>query len=56
MEPLTIQLLLMPADDILPVNITITLSVSSCSATGTVHDQMKITPTQMHCTFDRHML
>ena len=34
---LTIQLQLMPADETLQVNITIALSVSSGSATGTVH-------------------
>ena len=34
---LTIQLLLTPADATLQFNITVTLSVSSGSATGTVH-------------------
>ena len=42
---LTIQLLLTPADATLQFNITITLSVSSGSATGTVHEQLEITPT-----------
>ena len=37
MTPLTIQLLLTPADATLLFNIIITLSVSSGSATGTVH-------------------
>ena len=48
MAPLTIKLLLTPADATLQFNITIALSVSSGSATGTVHKQLKITPTQ--CT------
>ena len=37
MAPLTIQLLLTPADATLLFSITIALSVSSGSATGTVH-------------------
>ena len=40
MAPLTIQLLLTPADETLLFNITIALSVSSGSATGTVHEQL----------------
>ena len=53
MAPLTIQLLLTPADAILRFNIIVTLSVSSGSATGTVHGRVKITPTQVYCTVDR---
>ena len=56
MAPLTIQLLLTPADATLQCDITIALSVSSGSATGTVHGQVKITPTQVYYTFDRLML
>ena len=51
MTPLTIQLQLTPADEALLFDIIITLSVSSGSATGTVHEQLKITPTQVYCTF-----
>ena len=51
--PLTIQLLLTPADETLQFDITIALSVSSGSATGTVHGQVKITPT---CRFDRPVM
>ena len=40
MTPLTIQLLLTPADATLLFNIIITLSVSSGSATGTVYEQL----------------
>ena len=46
MAPLTIQLQLTPADATLQFNITIALSVSSGSATGTVHGRVKITTTQ----------
>ena len=51
MVPLTIQLLLTPADETLQFNIIIQLSFSSGSATGTVHEQLKISPTQVYCTF-----
>ena len=43
--PLTIQLLLTPADVTILFDITIVLSVSSDSATGTVHGRVKITTT-----------
>ena len=45
--PLTIQLQLTPADATLQFNIIITLSVSSGSATGTVHELV----TQVCCIF-----
>ena len=53
MAPLTIQFLLTPADATFEFNITITLSVSSGSATGTVHGRVKITTTQqrVYCIF-----
>ena len=54
MAPLTIQLLLTPAHATLQCNITITLSVSSGSATGTVHGRVKITTTLY--LYDRQML
>ena len=48
MAPLTIQLLLTPDDETLRFNIIIALSVSSGSATGTVHEQLKyVTQTQV---------
>ena len=45
MTVLTIQLLLTPADATLLFDITIALSVSSGSATGTVHGRVNITTT-----------
>ena len=53
MAPLTIQLLLPPADATLLFNIILTLSVSSGSARGTVHGRLKVTPTEVYC---RHMM
>ena len=43
MVPLTIQLQLTPREATLEYNIIITLSVASGSATGTVHEQLKVT-------------
>jgi len=51
MAPLTIQLQLTPADETLQFNIIISLSVSSGSATGTVHELVEITHTQVNCIF-----
>ena len=51
MAPLTIQLQLTPADETLQFNIIISLSVSSGSATGTVHELVEITHTQVYCIF-----
>ena len=56
MAPLIIQLQLTPADETLQCDIIIALSVSSGSATGKVHELVEITPTQVYCTLDRHML
>ena len=49
--PLTIQLQLTPADEILQCDIIIALSVSSGSATGTVLELLEITPTQVYCMY-----
>ena len=43
MAPLTIQLQLTPPGATLQYDIIIALSVSSGSATGTVHEQLKVT-------------
>ena len=43
MVPLTIQLQLTPREATLEYNIIIALSVSSGSATGTVHELLKVT-------------
>ena len=49
--PLTVQLQLTPPGATLQYDIFISLSVSSGSATGTVHELVEMTPTQVYCIF-----
>ena len=53
---LTVQLQLTPSGATLQNDTIISLSVSSGSAKGTVHEQLNITPTRVYCALDRQIL